>query len=250
MSLNGTTPDFIPEHFRHADGNRAGHTAQSVIHAEERQRRPDPESAVGPRRQHHGATRRARAEARGTVLPRPHDATATFDIGNPNLKIEVAKSVEVGLRRAKGPLRFEATAYYTRFDGFIFRRLTGDDVRREFRQLRRPGDRRAQPGGLFPARRDLPRRRIPGQWDTLPMWNGVWGVEGQFDMVRATFTDGTNVPRIPPLRVGGGVFYRDGDWLARVSLLHAFAQNDIASAARRRPPATICSRPRSATRGS
>ena len=47
----------------------------------------------------------------------PHDATGTFDIGNPNLNIEVANSVEVGLRRAAGPLRFEATAYYTRFPG-------------------------------------------------------------------------------------------------------------------------------------
>jgi iron complex outermembrane receptor protein len=58
--------------------------------------------------------------------------------------------------------------------------------------------------------------------------NGVWGVEGQFDLVRATFTDGTNVPRIPPMRLGGGAFYRDGNWLARVNLLHAFPQNDIA----------------------
>src|ERR1051325_4695397 len=55
----------------------------------------------------------------------PHDATGTFDIGNPDLNIEVANSIEVGLRRAAGPLRFEATAYYTRFNGFIFRRLTG-----------------------------------------------------------------------------------------------------------------------------
>ena len=48
-------------------------------------------------------------------------------------------------------------------------------------------------------------------------------------MVRATFTDGTNVPRIPPVRAGGGVFYRDGNWLARVNLIHAFPQNDIAA---------------------
>ena len=48
-----------------------------------------------------------------------HDATVTFDIGNPNLGIETAKSVEVGLRRAKGPFRFELTGYYTRFNGFI-----------------------------------------------------------------------------------------------------------------------------------
>ncbi len=57
---------------------------------------------------------------------------------------------------------------------------------------------------------------------------GVWGIENQFDVVRATFTDGTNVPRIPPVRVGGGLFYRDSNWFARVNLLHAFSQNDIA----------------------
>ena len=55
-----------------------------------------------------------------------HDATATFDIGNPNLGIETAKSIEIGLRRAAGPLRFELTGYYTKFNGFIFRRLTGN----------------------------------------------------------------------------------------------------------------------------
>lgn len=60
------------------------------------------------------------------------------------------------------------------------------------------------------------------------MWRGFWGVDGQYDIVRATFTDGTNVPRIPPQRIGGGVYFRSAEWLARVSLLHAFAQNDIA----------------------
>ena len=66
------------------------------------------------------------------------------------------------------------------------------------------------------------------QYDVAKVLNGAWGVEGQFDVVRATFTDGTNVPRIPPVRLGGGVFYRDSNWLARVSLVHAFAQNDVA----------------------
>ena len=48
-------------------------------------------------------------------------------------------------------------------------------------------------------------------------------------MVRATFTDGTNVPRIPPQRLGGGVWYRDASWFLRVGLLHAFAQNDFSA---------------------
>ena len=67
------------------------------------------------------------------------------------------------------------------------------------------------------------------QCDVRRCWGGFFGIEGQYDIVRATFTDGTNVPRIPPQRVGGGVYFRDANWLARVSLLHAFAQNDIAA---------------------
>ena len=51
----------------------------------------------------------------------------------------------------------------------------------------------------------------------MPLGMGWWGIENQFDVVRATFTDGTNVPRIPPVRVGGGLFWRDANWLARVS---------------------------------
>jgi iron complex outermembrane receptor protein len=30
------------------------------------------------------------------------------------------------------------------------------------------------------------------------------------------------------MRLGGGVFYRDGNWLARVNLIHAFPQTDVA----------------------
>jgi iron complex outermembrane receptor protein len=49
-------------------------------------------------------------------------------------------------------------------------------------------------------------------------------------VVRATFADGSNVPRIPPVRLGGGVYWRDANWLARVNLLHAFAQKDVSAA--------------------
>src|SRR5262245_63767481 len=66
------------------------------------------------------------------------------------------------------------------------------------------------------------------QFDVGPLNGRIWGVENQFDVVRATFTDGTNVPRIPPVRVGGGFYWRDTNWFARVNLLHAFAQNDVA----------------------
>jgi iron complex outermembrane receptor protein len=78
-----------------------------------------------------------------------HDATATFDIGNPNLTIETAKSVEIGLRRATGPLRFEITAYYTQFSGFIYRRLTST---RRIRALRSNSIRRSIRSATPPSR--------------------------------------------------------------------------------------------------
>ncbi|MBR7513829.1 hypothetical protein KC219_27085, partial [Mycobacterium tuberculosis] len=64
---------------------------------------------------------------------------------------------------------------------------------------------------------------IQVQYDVLPIAGGLFGVEGQYDIVRATFTDGSNVPRIPPQRLGGGAYWRDANWLAKVNLLHAFA---------------------------
>lgn len=156
-----------------------------------------------------------------------HDATATFDIGNPNLTIETAKSVEAGLRRATGPLRFELTAYYTHFDNFIFRRLTGVMCDADFASCGAPDAELKQ--AVYSQRNAIFRGgEFQSQLDIGPLYTGTWGIEDQFDIVRATFSDGTNVPRIPPMRVGGGVYWRDSNWFARINLLHAFAQNDIA----------------------
>ena len=158
-----------------------------------------------------------------------HDATVTFDKGNTNLGIEAAQSLEAGLRRTKGPFRFEATVYYTKFKGFIYRRLTGNNCDEA-------GD-CVTPGGelneAIYSQADATFRggEFQSQWDLAPLGSGLFGIENQFDVVRATFADGSNVPRIPPVRLGGGVYWRDANWLARVKLLHAFAQNNIANVA-------------------
>ncbi|MGP9810653.1 TonB-dependent receptor domain-containing protein [Rhodopseudomonas sp. NSM] len=163
-----------------------------------------------------------------------HDATATFDIGNPNLKIETAKSVEVGLRRADGPFRFEITAYYTQFSGFIYRRLTGNTCE-DGACIAGTG---LELNQAIYSQRDATFKggEFQSQLDVAQFYGGTWGIENQFDVVRATFADGTNVPRIPPVRLGGGLFWRDANWLARINLLHAFAQNDVAEIAETTTP--------------
>lgn len=157
-----------------------------------------------------------------------HDATTTFDKGNVDLAIEKAQSIELGLRRAAGPFRFDASIYYTRYKGFIYRRLTGNTCDEA-------GDctGAAELNEAIYSQADATFRggEFQSQWDILPVGSGLFGIENQFDVVRATFADGTNVPRIPPARLGGGVYWRNANWFARVKLIHAFAQNDVAPAA-------------------
>ena len=163
-----------------------------------------------------------------------HDATATFDIGNPNLKLEVAKSFEAGLRRNTGPFRFELTSFYTRFNNFIFRRLTGETCDGTIDTCTGPLGAPGATGGELQqaiySQRDATFRgfEFQSQYDVAPLYTGTFGIETQADLVRATFTDGTNVPRITPVRLGGGMFWRDDNWLARVNVLHAFSHNEIA----------------------
>jgi iron complex outermembrane receptor protein len=152
-----------------------------------------------------------------------HDATATFEIGDPYLTKETGKTVELGLRRANGPLRFDAAAYYTRFDGFIFKNLTGATCDDRFASCGSGTELLqvvySQQNAMFYG------GEVALQYDVLPIGVGSLAVDAQYDYVRARFADGTNVPRIPPMRVGGGLSYRDDIWFARIGILHAFAQN-------------------------
>ncbi len=227
VSLSGTTPSVIPDVF--ADPSAIGPaTARSLNFTPASgsigllQNLPWDMVASITGQYTERAPKPAELFSRGG-----HDATATFDIGNPNLNIETAKSVEIGLRRATGPFRFELTGYDTHFDGFIYRRLTGNTCDGDACQVG-PGLELNQ--AIYSQRNAHFRgAEFQFQYDVMPMWYGLFGVEGQYDIVRATFEDGSNVPRMPPQRVGGGIYYRDANWLARVNLLHAFAQNNTSA---------------------
>jgi iron complex outermembrane receptor protein len=168
-----------------------------------------------------------------------HEATGTFEVGNPDLDVERATTAEIGLKKATGAFRFDASAYYTWYDGFIYRQLTDREC-----------DPAAEGGGEFHCevagggggdehehafdlvyfqQRDARfyGAELAFQLDVAPIWRGLWGIDGQYDFVRAEFEDGENVPRIPPHRLGGGLYYRDANWFARAGVLHAFDQDEI-----------------------
>ncbi|MFO7478042.1 MAG: TonB-dependent receptor [Methyloceanibacter sp.] len=159
-----------------------------------------------------------------------HEATGTFEIGNPFLDEEKAQTLELGVKRATGKFRYDANGYYTNYDGFIFRELTGLvcggtldscaaalDEEETFDQV------------LFQQRNAIFYGvELLGEYDVGSIWRGTWGIDGQYDFVRARFDNGENVPRIPPHRLGGGLYYRDKNWFGRVGVLHAFEQDQVA----------------------
>jgi iron complex outermembrane receptor protein len=156
-----------------------------------------------------------------------HEATGTFEIGDPGLGKEKARTIEVGFKKAQGPFRFDASAFHTRFDGFIFKRLTGVKCEDTLDTCGAPGVEELDQ--ILFTQRDATFRglELAAEYDLFRLWRGMVAVDGQYDLVRATFSGGENVPRIPPHRLGGGLSYRDSNWLFRVGLLHAFRQNDI-----------------------
>jgi iron complex outermembrane recepter protein len=165
----------------------------------------------------------------------PHEASGTFEIGNPNLTKESAQTIEIGLRRAQGPLRLDATAYYTRFSGFIYKRLTGLTCDDDFATCGTGGGTELRQLAFAQQDATFYGAELRSQYDIGEFAGGTFGIEAQYDFVRARFADGTNVPRIPPHRLGGGLYWRDANWFARVTLLHAFGQNETAPEETRTP---------------
>jgi len=159
-----------------------------------------------------------------------HEATGTFEVGNPFLSKEKAATAELGFKKAVGAFRVDTSLYYTEYKGFIFKTktatqcagdgdCTGLDITKDYDLALTPIEQR---DATFYG------SEVAAQYDVAPIWRGIWGVDAQYDFVRAKFEAGGNVPRIPPHRLGGGVFYRDANWFARVGLLHAFDQKKTA----------------------
>jgi iron complex outermembrane receptor protein len=128
-----------------------------------------------------------------------HAATQTFDIGNPNLKIEEALNFELGLRKTQGRLTTALNVYQNQISDFIYAQNTGLEVE-GFGQYEFVQKNVTFVGGEL----DLAFQLLEGLTIT-----------GMADRVRAD-----DLPRIPADRIGLGfeassmaLFSTTSDWL-------------------------------------
>ncbi len=154
----------------------------------------------------------------------PHIATLSYEIGNPDMKKEAANQIELGLQYQSGLVDAKVSAYYNRYDNFIYVADTGN-------------------GWYWDEEdRDLPIR----QWTqadarfhgfegeaTFHLANndtGAWDLRVFGDTVQGSLADGGNLPRIPPSRLGGELRWEGTNgWRASAAATRYNRQDKVAT---------------------
>jgi iron complex outermembrane receptor protein len=175
------------------------------------------------------ATSAARPPGQVELFARgPHDGPATFEIGDPTLKIERANSAEATLRVNASKLTFEGSVWGARFDNYIYGALTGNLCNED-------GDCTNPPDGdlkqLLYTQRDARfwGAEAKAGLDIINAKDGVLTIKALADLVRANLTDGGGpVPRIQPWRAGGGLAWSSAAFDAGVNALYVGKRDKVA----------------------
>ncbi|MEZ4333012.1 MAG: TonB-dependent receptor [Myxococcota bacterium] len=157
-----------------------------------------------------------------------HEATSTYEVGDPDLDEETTFTGELRAITKGTRGRFEGAFFVTRYRGFIYGSLTGQAVDANGDPVADPNDPDALKELLYDGRDALFfGGELTGNLDLVYLPFGALGIDGRFDVVRARFTDGdeTNLPRIVPIRWGGGLYLTSESLDARVGFLRNEAQN-------------------------
>lgn len=148
----------------------------------------------------------------------PHLATASFNVGNPDLKVEKSNSIEVSVRGTGGPVHFLANVYYSQFSNFIFETPTGDNEEETGLPIFQYFNGKANFYG-FEAQADARFGRALGI-----DWSGA--IQG--DYVHATVKKFGPVPFIPPFRMLASLSGSRGAFDGRIEVEKAFAHKRTA----------------------
>ena len=159
----------------------------------------------------------------------PHDATATFDIGNPDFGKEVSRNLELSLQKDTGLVRWKANVYRNNVANFIYGRIVDELV-----------DEAGLPGAELRPRifeQDDAHIRGAKAEVTYNQTGAGWSGRLFADTSRGSLDAGGSLPLQPADRIGASVGYRDGDWRGGLSLVHARGQDRLAASETSATPA-------------
>jgi iron complex outermembrane recepter protein len=164
-----------------------------------------------------------------------HVATGVFERGDPALKLERGRQVELGLGWKRGAHRLQVQAWSARFSNFIALDSTGARVEAGHPHGEDGGtshDEEAQATVPEYAFTGVPARlhgvEIDGRWRLL---DGAWRLDAAagVDWLRGSRRDtGTPLPRLAPLRTRLSLDATHGAWQGGAAVRHSAEQNRFA----------------------
>lgn len=163
----------------------------------------------------------------------PHAGTASFEVGDGNLRKERSANIDVSLRKTSGAWRWKAGAYQNRFRDYIYAQRQDVDGNGVFDPAadRVDATGAANPaGGFFLVNYRQANARFRGFEAELSYRPGH-GFGGRVfaDAARGKIEGAGNVARMSPGRLGLEANYLDGPWDGFASLLFVLRQARIAA---------------------
>jgi iron complex outermembrane receptor protein len=146
----------------------------------------------------------------------PHAGTQAFEIGDADLGVERSNGVEATLKGGGDAFNFSLAAYHNWYDGFIYERPTGE------LEDGLPVFNYEQVDARFYGVEAEASARLAQFGSTAVV------VDGVADYTHATIKNGGPVPRIPPLRLLGGIEAQGALAQGRLEVEHVTKQDRVA----------------------
>ena len=153
----------------------------------------------------------------------PHIATLSYEIGNPDLKKEASNQAELGLQYQNDWVDAKVSAYYNRYNDFIYLADTGGQWYFDEEDEYLPVRQWTQADAIF--------HGFEGE-ATFHLANndsGTWDLRVFGDTVRARLVDGGNLPRIAPSRLGSQLRWENDRWRASLGATRYAKQDKVAA---------------------
>ncbi|HQY47837.1 MAG TPA: TonB-dependent receptor [Usitatibacteraceae bacterium] len=169
----------------------------------------------------------------------PHGATQSYEVGDPGLRKEVSRNLDVTLRRTGGALRWTLTAFASRVRDHIHaasRDADGDGVAD---RVDDEGELAAGGELLFQqfTQADARFHGLEAELRWQPA-GSPWSMRLFGDRVRGRLVEGGDLPRIPPSRFGASFEARAGAWSGWLTATRIAAQERVAALETPTPGAT------------
>jgi iron complex outermembrane receptor protein len=155
-----------------------------------------------------------------------HAGTQAFELGNPDFSTERGWGVEGTLHGRGRNYHLTVSAFYNKFDRFIYDSIVPDAACLTVNggaELEFPCFAYQQSGARYYG------AEVSGEVTVARLGATELKIDGLMDVTRATLDGGAPVPRIPPLRLLGGVSLEGPQWTARLETEHSFKQDRVNS---------------------